>query len=726
MKKILQGLIILLTLIISPNLLKAQGNLYRMISTENGVSKHFMTLDKKQWVKFVPGAARQLFGLNKNSDLVLKNIVQDKIGFKHYRYYQTYKGYPVVNTMYLVHTKAGMITGASGTIITEFFEQGNRDSTKPISPNQAISIALKYMPAEKYAWQDTIMEYRAKFREKKAKASYYPVATKVWFCGDDTLNAHNLRLCYRIDVYSVKPIDRRFIFVDVQTGRVLGAEERMESTDVMGTATTSFSGNQTIHSDKTGPSSYRLRDLTKGNGIITLNAIAPHPDYTNNSENWTVFGGGQYALDAHFGVAATWRFYSERFNRNSINDAGLALISWVNDPFLPDNAHWDGNEMDFGIRTATGDGLVSIDITGHELTHGVTQYTSELVYGKESGAINESISDIMGKCVQFFAKPDDINWIIGNDMKFEIRSFYEPKTFHPVDDKHWQADTYRGIHWVATDGCSPNNGNDECGVHENSGIGNYMFYLLVNGGSGTNDNQNAYWVSGIGIEKAAQIIYRTETVYLTPTSQYVDWWNGCKAAATDLFGSSSNELQQVENAWFAIGFGNPLVTSLAYLIYKPTVDKPVTVYDGTDGLPKILFQEGDSVVLIGGGCVQTGGGGNTWKRFVIPQGPNSDKLYFCTVQVPGITKGLVPFRTLDGGINPAKPDVFTASLSPKVPANIPESERFFKLGYVDDNYSDNGYTHHDNGTGDQCKFCGDAFMTVIIYRKLTLLIKQHF
>ena len=157
--------------------------------------------------------------------------------------------------------------------------------------------------------------------------------------------------------------------------------------------------------------------------------------------------------------------------------------------------------------------------------------------------MNESMSDIMGKSVQFYTKPTDNSWILSNDMNWEIRSFANPNA-------DGQPDTYKGTYWHST--TSP---SDNYGVHTNSGVGNFMFYLLVTGGSGTNDIGNAYSVSGIGLTKADQIIYRTQTVYLTSTSQYADWRTACINAATDLYGAGSNEVIQVENAWYAVGIG---------------------------------------------------------------------------------------------------------------------------------------------------------------------------
>ncbi len=516
----------------------SQNTLRQTIRGERGVSKHFVTIAENQQQTFNAADAGKTFGIDAKSNLVLMNAEADKLGCTHYRYYQTYSGIPVENSMYIVHTKAGKLTGMSGSVVTDFDPQTDARMSASISSAQAINAAVKYTRAEKFAWEDPKMEQRIKMQTGKSNATYYPTAVKVWYNAGDEISPRELRLCYKVDVYTLKPFDRKFIFVDAQTGQVLGTKAEMEASDATGTANTQYSGSQTIHSDLNG-SSYRLRDLTKGNGIITLNATG-NADYTNTTANWNLTGQNQHAMDVHWGVEKTYEFYKTTFNRNSVDNNGFALTSYVNDGEI-DNAHWDGSAMNYGVRSGTQNGVTGIDVTGHELTHGVTQNTSALNYSNESGAMNESMSDIMGKSVQFFAKPSDISWILSNDMNWEIRSFSNPNA-------DGQPDTYKGTNWYSGTG-------DNGGVHTNSGVGNYMFYLLVTGGSGTNDKGNAFSVTGIGISEADQILYRTETVYLTATSQYADWRTACINAATDLYGASSNEVIQAENAWYAVGIG---------------------------------------------------------------------------------------------------------------------------------------------------------------------------
>jgi Zn-dependent metalloprotease len=126
-----------------------------------------------------------------------------------------------------------------------------------------------------------------------------------------------------------------------------------------------------------------------------------------------------------------------------------------------------------------------------------------------------------------------------------------------------QPDTYKGTYWkdATTTGCAVpgQTTNDYCGVHTNSGVLNFWYYLLVTGGSGTNDNGFAYNVSGIGLDKAGAIAYRTLTTYLDFGFYYANTRTYSLQAATDLYGAGSNEVTQVTNAWNAVGVGGELL-----------------------------------------------------------------------------------------------------------------------------------------------------------------------
>lgn len=520
-----------------------QKTLHDIITGQRGVSKKFVTLSADEQRPFSFQRLKSALDLDKQSDLALINQQADKLGFTHYRFHQTYKGIPIENSMYIAHVQNGKLLKLTGEIVVEFDEYNDYSSHPGISVNQAIDAAMKNVNAQTYMWQDAAMERRIKEQTGNTNASYSPTATLVWYSGNDEIEPRDLRLAYKVDIYAKQPLSRADYFIDAQTGTLLGKKDKIFYSDVTGTAATAYSGSQTIHSDLNG-TTYRLRDYTKGNGVITLHGESAQRgvDYSSSSANWSLSGTDQAALDAHYGVSQTYSFYMTNFSRNSYDNNGSILYSYVNDPTYLDNAFWDGSAMNFNKRsTGAPGGVTGIDVTGHELTHGVTQTTSGLTYSGESGAMNESMSDIMGKSVQFWSKPADVNWRLSNDMNWLIRDMSNPNSFS-------QPDTYKGTYWYTGTA-------DNGGVHTNSGVGNFMFYLLVTGGSGTNDIGSNFSVTGIGLSKADQIIYRSETVYLSPSSQYSDWRTACINAATDLYGSSSNELIQVENAWYAVGIG---------------------------------------------------------------------------------------------------------------------------------------------------------------------------
>ena len=122
---------------------------------------------------------KSLLDLNENSDLVLQRTEQDKLGFIHYRYYQTYKGVPIENAMYIIHTKNGLLKSLGGSIVTDFDPLMDDRSAQKFSTSEAISIAVKYVGAKLYAWQDAGMEQRIKEQTNNAKASYHQ--KQVWF-----------------------------------------------------------------------------------------------------------------------------------------------------------------------------------------------------------------------------------------------------------------------------------------------------------------------------------------------------------------------------------------------------------------------------------------------------------------------------------------------------------------------------------------------------------------
>lgn len=271
-------------------------------------------------------------------------------------------------------------------------------------------------------------------------------------------------------------------------------------------------------------------------------------------------------LDVHWGMEKTYDFYQSTFSRTSFDGLGTVIKNFVN----PDTAEVGGaglptnafalpapyNMMVYGLGDNTFMGpVVGLDVEGHEFTHMVINNNGNggLTYTKESGALNESFADIMGIAIENYGK-GTTDWKIAENVviasPFFLRSMFNPNSgFQP------QPDTYGGLYWINTSGCTPNSANDQCGVHINSGVQNFWFYLLSQGGTGTNDIGFSYNVNGIGISDATKIAYRNLTLYLTPNATYNDARLGSIQAAQDLFGTSSPKVQSVKDAWCAVGVG---------------------------------------------------------------------------------------------------------------------------------------------------------------------------
>jgi Zn-dependent metalloprotease len=255
----------------------------------------------------------------------------------------------------------------------------------------------------------------------------------------------------------------------------------------------------------------------------------------------------------------TYDFYARVFGRNSIDNRGLTLRSTVHFDVDYDNAFWNGRQMIYG----DGDGrlfnrfTVSLDVIGHELTHGVTQHEAQLLYRGESGALNESMSDVFGSLVKQWTRnqrADEADWLIGEGLFTKavhgraLRSMKEPGTAY--DDPVLGKDPQPGdmAHYVHIN-------SDNGGVHINSGIPNRAFCLA------------ALHIGGYAWQKAGLIWYRALTGALTPSADFHTAAGVTTAIAARLFGETSVERKAVADAWHIVGIApaTALATHLASL-----------------------------------------------------------------------------------------------------------------------------------------------------------------
>jgi Zn-dependent metalloprotease/subtilisin-like proprotein convertase family protein len=490
---------------------------------------------------------RENFKISNDYGLVLLSKDKDNLGFVHYRYGQTLNGIPAAGTMWIVHVKNQTIFSMNGFLASEI-----KESTPKFSNDEALSKALDYVKAGFYKWQSKEEEALLKRMKNDEDATYFPTGELYYSFNQGRKEGVNYRLAYRFDIYAQEPLSRHYVFIDASTGEVIDVQNRIHETNSTGTAVTGYSGIQQIITDSVA-GNYLLRETGRGAGlgIETYNMLkgtnyGNAVDFSDADNYWNNVNTNrdQYATDAHFAAEKTYDYFYYYFGRNSIDNNGLKLLTYVHYSNNYVNAFWDGLRMTYGDGNATFTPLTTLDIGGHEITHGLTEYTADLIYSYESGALNESFSDIFGTAIEWYVDSLNFNWTLGEDIGSPFRSLSNPNA-------HNDPDTYLGLNWYAGTG-------DNGGVHTNSGVQNHWFYLLSVGGSDTNDIGNVFNVAGIGVEKAAAIAFRTLTVYLTSTSQYIDARNYSIQSAIDLFGTCSPEFYATREAWYAVGVGGPI------------------------------------------------------------------------------------------------------------------------------------------------------------------------
>src|SRR5690242_1275858 len=353
-------------------------------------------------------------------------------------------------------------------------------------------------------------------------------------------------------------------FVDARTGAVLHREQQIETID--GSGQSLYGGTVPLQLTQNG-SSYELKDPTRGNTYTTdMNNgqdaapcqvlgsscldgalfTSPDPSFGDGTTSSRESAG----VDAQYGTNATWDYYKNVQGRNGIFDTGAGSFNRVHYGVDYVNAFWDGTKMTYGDGDGTNYGpLTSLDVAGHEMSHGVTEHSANLTYSGESGGLNESTSDIFGTMVEFFANnaADPGDYLIGEQF-----------------DK-----THKGLRRMdnpASDGKSANCWSSSVGnldVHYSSGVGNHFFYLLAEGSGprtigGVQHNSttcNGSTILGIGRADAEQIWYRALTVYMTSSTNYAGARTATLNAARDLYGATSTQYPTVAAAWSAVSVG---------------------------------------------------------------------------------------------------------------------------------------------------------------------------
>ncbi|MEU6338721.1 M4 family metallopeptidase [Streptomyces cellulosae] len=471
-------------------------------------------------------------GLGAKEKLIVKDVVKDVDGTVHTRYERTYDGLPVLGGDLVVHEPAG----------------GARTVTKAVKTSVAVASVTPKVAAGKAEAQ--ALAAAAKAGSERTDADSAP--RKVIWAAEGTPV-----LAYETVVGGLQEDgtpNELHVITDATTGEKLHEWQAVHT----GTGKSLYSGTVTLGTYKSG-STYQLYDTSRG-GHKTYNLARGTSGtgtlFTDADDTWGTGTASSSssdqtaAVDAAYGAQVTWDFYKNTFGRNGIRNDGKAAYSRVHYGSSYVNAFWQDSCfcMTYGDGSGNTHPLTSLDVAGHEMSHGVTSVTAGLNYSGESGGLNEATSDIFGTGAEFYAanSTDKGDYLIGE--KININGDGTPLRYMDKPSKDGASKDY----WSSSLG--------SVDVHYSSGPANHFFFLLAEGSgaktiNGVSYNSPTYdgsTVTGIGRAKALQIWYKALTTYFTSTTNYKAARTGTLNAASALYGSSSTEYKAVDAAWKAI------------------------------------------------------------------------------------------------------------------------------------------------------------------------------
>ncbi|MFJ8784761.1 MULTISPECIES: M4 family metallopeptidase [unclassified Streptomyces] len=481
------------------------------------------------------GSTAREIGLGAKEKLVVKDVVRDADGTVHTRYERTYDGLPVLGGDLVVHeSKSGATEGVS---------KATKATIKVASLTPKVTVAkaeTQALTAAKAAGSD------------KAAADG---ARKVIWAGSGTPV-----LAYETIVGGFQDDgtpNQLHVITDAATGKKLYEYQGIEN--ATGTGKSLYSGTVSLSTTQSG-STYNLTDATRGSHKTYNKSHGTSSSagtlFTDADNVWGTGAASSSttdqtaAVDATYGAQETWDFYKSTFGRSGIKNNGVGAYSRVHYGNQYVNAFWDDSCfcMTYGDGEGNVSPLTSLDVAGHEMSHGVTSNTAGLNYSGESGGLNEATSDIFGTGVEFYANnSNDVgDYLIGEEI--DINGDGTPLRYMDKPSKDGGS----------ADSWSSSVGNLD--VHYSSGVANHFFYLLsegsgaktINGVSYNSPTSNGSTVTGIGRAKALQIWYKALTTYFTSTTNYKSARTGTLSAASALYGSTSTEYKAVAAAWSAV------------------------------------------------------------------------------------------------------------------------------------------------------------------------------
>ena len=468
-------------------------------------------------------------------NLEVRRVEEDaELGLRHVRVQQTLNGVPVVHGEAIVHLFSdGSLRGLTDNLL----DGVQVDTTPLVDEGDAIERAV----GASIGW-DTLTD---------------DPETSLWVLRLDGVD----HLAWKVQLRRIDGSEHTsmpLLWVDAHTGEVLRSYDNLHT--AAGTGKTNYYGTVDIKITKpTSDTNFYLEDPARAIGTFTMNGGYSTAAYVYDADKVFDATSQKSAVEAHYAAAEVWDYYLYTHNWDGLDDAGgpgyvgsvtgtgTVISMFVNYGRRYANAFWDGSAMYFGDGDGTSlSALTTIDITGHEMTHGVTSYTAGFTYYGEPGALDEAYADIMGAMVERSALGESADtWMIGEDC-------YTPST---------AGDAVRYMDDPGADGFTTSHYDDmytgfedSGGVHINAGVVNLAYYLLSEGGNHPDYGGTA--MTGIGADDAADIAFRALKRYLTSGSDFMDARNAWLDSAQDLYGAMSPQYEAVMDAWALVGVGD--------------------------------------------------------------------------------------------------------------------------------------------------------------------------
>lgn len=456
-------------------------------------------------------------------DFEVRSVVVDPDGREHVHLDRRYMGLRVLGGDIIVHGRAsGDFEGVTHTLASRI----QIDFAQNIGEEAAIAVALA--------------------EQKNALTDEPPEAELIVYA-----RGPHPTLAYDVTVFGTQADDtpsELHVIVGAALGDVLEAWDGVETAAANGTGKTYFGGTIGLTTNS-GGGSFEMKDPSRGNQytIDMKQRKSGGSLFTDADNTWgdsTLANRQTVGADAQYGTAVTWDYYLNVHGRSGIANDGKGAYNRVHYGRSYNNAFWSNSC--FCMTYGDGDGLTfnpftSLDVAGHEMTHGVTSRTAGLVYSGESGGLNEATSDIFGSMVEFYANNpnDNGDYRIGEKL-YKSGGWALRYMYNPDNDGHSKGCWYSGI--------------GSLDVHYSSGVANHFYYLLAEGSSSplTNTCNTGLSLSGIGRDDAAAIWYRALTVYMTSSTNYAGARTATLNAASDLFGANSAQRSAVATAWSAV------------------------------------------------------------------------------------------------------------------------------------------------------------------------------